>query len=83
MSQQNTSIPVQKPSLGRVVLFTRDDYKGMERVADIVGIDPSYNTLTLHVKTADPSNPIIVDVAPIEEGAKDEGGRRWRWPPRV
>jgi hypothetical protein len=77
MSQQP-----QKPSLGRVVLFTGED--GVERAADVVSVDPRWiGEIHLHVKTTDPAQPILVETAPSQEGAKDARGRSWRWPPRV
>ncbi|ATB41128.1 hypothetical protein CYFUS_006590 [Cystobacter fuscus] len=72
----------QKPSLGRVVLFTGED--GLECAADIVKVDPRWcGEICLHVKTTDPAQPIRVESAPFEEGVKDARGRSWRWPPRV
>ncbi|WNG49187.1 hypothetical protein F0U60_37530 [Archangium minus] len=79
MTQPST----QKPSLGRVVLFTKAEYQGKEYPVDIVELNPDEGTLTLHVKRADPNKPISVEWAPIEEGDRGSRGRSWRWPPRV
>ena len=90
MSQQ----PTQKPSLGRVVLFSQSldgDSRmapagvepGREYAADVVKVDDETGHVFLHVKTLSLTCPIVVATAPITAETADVWGCSWRWPPRV